>query len=215
MQASIRPKRLTRSPRAPLFTAAALVSGFLVAGCGGGSGGPTVASVGSATASASTSVTGGGAGGAGPSTPAALAAEALAYSKCMRSNGVPKFPDPQPGGGFEFQRGSGLDPSSSAFKAAQAKCLKLLHGGGPPGPGTQTHPTPQALAQMVKVAQCMRRQGIYNFPDPRTSIPSNQAGVRVISIIYGVVLVFPATIDEQSPLFTRAAATCNFPLHNH
>ncbi len=214
MQASIRPKRQTRRPRA-LCTAAALVSGLLIAGCGGGSGSPTVAAAPGATAAGSTPLTGGGAAGSGPSTPAALETDALAYSKCMRSNGVPNFPDPQPGGDFEFQRGSGLDPSSSAFKAAQAKCLKLLPGGGPPGPGTQTHPSPQALAQMVKVAQCMRRQGIYNFPDPRTSIPSNMAGVRVISIIYGVVLVFPATIDEQSPLFTRAAATCNFPLHNH
>jgi hypothetical protein len=133
----------------------------------------------------------------------------------MRSNGIPNFPDPTPGGGLFFQRGAGIDPSSPAFKAAQAKCRKLLPGGGPPGPGTQTNPSPQALAQMVKVAQCMRRHGISNFPDPRTSVPSNLAGARMISIIDGVVLVFPATIDEQSPLFTRAAAACNFPLHNH
>jgi hypothetical protein len=37
----------------------------------------------------------------------------------------------------------------------------------------------------------------------------------VISNIDGVVLVFPGTIDEQSPAFTRAAAACRFPLHNH
>jgi len=148
-----------------------------------------------------------------------MQSEALAFSKCMRANGLPSFPDPQPGGGFLFQRGTGVDPSSPRFKAAQAKCLKLQPGGRPLAPGTQTHPSAQELGQMVKVAQCMRRHGIYDFPDPRTSIPSNPRAVLggngVISDIDGVVLVFPARIDEQSQAFTRAATTCNFPLHNH
>lgn len=103
----------------------------------------------------------------------------------------------------------------AVFKAAQAKCLHLLPGGGPPGPGTATHPSAQALAQMLKIAECMRRHGISEFPDPRTSVPSNLAGVSVISDIDGVILVFPSTIDEQSPAFVRAAAACDFPLHSH
>jgi hypothetical protein len=65
----------------------------------------------------------------------------------------------------------------------------------------------------------MRRQGISDFPDPRTSDPSNPfpAGGPggVISDIQGVILVFPAAIDTQSPLFTQAAKACGFPLHNH
>jgi hypothetical protein len=71
---------------------------------------------------------------------------------------------------------------------------------------------------MVKVAQCMRRHGITDFPDPRTSVPSNPfpaGGTGVISDIDGVIFVFPATLDTQSPMFTRAAAACRFPLHNH
>jgi len=72
---------------------------------------------------------------------------------------------------------------------------------------------------MLKVAQCMRRHGVHDFPDPTTTVPSNPraavGGNGVISDIDGVILVFPGTIDEQSPLFTRAAATCHFPLHNH
>jgi hypothetical protein len=65
----------------------------------------------------------------------------------------------------------------------------------------------------------MRRHGITDFPDPRTSVPSNPfpAGSDggVISDIDGVILVFPGRIDTQSPMFTRAAATCRFPRHNH
>lgn len=54
---------------------------------------------------------------------------------CMRANGVPDFPDPSittgPGGhGLRISIGSGaganLNPSSPAFKAAQAKCTKLV-----------------------------------------------------------------------------------------
>jgi hypothetical protein len=135
----------------------------------------------------------------------------------MRASGVPNFPDPNSGGGFLFKTGSGIDMSSRVFKAAQAKCKKLQPGGGPPGPGSTTNPSPHALAQMEKVAQCMRRHGIFDFPEPRTSVPSNPfgGGAGVISDIDGVILIFPSTIDEQSPLFTRSAAACAFPLHNH
>ena len=48
---------------------------------------------------------------------------------CLRANGVPNFPDPKAGGGFRFQAGAGIDPSSSGFKAARVKCQKLLPGG--------------------------------------------------------------------------------------
>ena len=64
----------------------------------------------------------------------------------------------------------------------------------------------------------MRRHGVPDFPDPRTSVPSNPFGsarAGVISDIEGVILIFPGTIDQQSPAFTRAAAACAFPLHNH
>jgi hypothetical protein len=135
----------------------------------------------------------------------------------MRANGVPNFPDPSPGGGFNFQPGAGFDPSSPAAKAAQAKCQKYM-GAGPLRPGTQTHPARQWLAHMLKVAQCMRRHGVPSFPDPMTSVPSDPfpgGGAGVISDIQGVILIFPSSIDQQSPLFVRAATACKFPLHNH
>jgi hypothetical protein len=50
----------------------------------------------------------------------------------MRRNGVPNFPDPHVSGGRVTSQlaGSGIDPNSDAFKAAQAKCSGLLSGGG-------------------------------------------------------------------------------------
>ena len=189
-----------------------------LAACGG-SKAPSVASVPTTTSS---SVAGGANGGTTGSTPppspAQLQPDALRFARCMRRSGVPDFPDPDPGGGFSFQAGSGFDPSSPAVKAAQAKCRKFMPGGGPPGPGTTTHPSAQWLAHMLTVAKCMRRHGVTDFPDPRTSVPSNPfpgGGTGVISDIDGVILIFPSTIDTQSPLFVRAAAACRFPLHNH
>jgi len=66
---------------------------------------------------------------------AKVKAQALAMSRCMRSHGVPNFPDPQfqaaPGGGFGVKIGGpGVNPSSPAFQAAQKACGKIF-GGAP------------------------------------------------------------------------------------
>ncbi|HEX4033704.1 MAG TPA: hypothetical protein VHX66_04605 [Solirubrobacteraceae bacterium] len=232
MHDSVPPTRLSAALRARLPILAALATAALVAGCGGSSHNPSVASVSSpttstssaaktdsATASRSSASRGGGAAGSSPNVPSNPQLAALDYAECMRSHGVPKFPDPQAGGGFTFRKGAGVDPSSPLFVAAQQKCAKFVPLGGL-APGTQTHPSQQALSQMLKAAQCMRRHGISDFPEPRTSIPSNiraalGAGSGVISDIEGVILVFPSSVDEQSPQFTRAASVCAFPLHNH
>jgi hypothetical protein len=69
---------------------------------------------------------------------------ALRMAQCMRSHGVPDFPDPQvtvgPGGhGIGIRIGGpkvggvagGIDPSSPAFQKAQKTCGALLGGYGP------------------------------------------------------------------------------------
>ena len=181
----------------PVVVGAAAV---LLAGCGG-SKPPSLASV-----------------RAMPPSQTQLQGDLLKFAECMRSNGVPSFPDPSAGGGFEFSPGSGVDPSSPAMKVAQGRCRRLMPGGGPPGPGAVTHPAAQWLAQMERAAQCMRRHGVADFPDPRTSVATNpfpNGGTGVISDIDGVIFVFPSTLDTQSPAFVGAAKTCGFPLHNH
>jgi hypothetical protein len=127
----------------------------------------------------------------------------------MRANGVPSFPDPQPGGGFAFHASAQVI-SSPAFKAAQGKCGSLLPG---PLSGAQTV-SPQvqahALAQLRQVAQCMRQHGVPDFPDPSTTRPTDLSLGRYSEITnyQGAWLVFPATIDMQSPAWERAAAAC-------
>lgn len=57
------------------------------------------------------------------------------HAKCMRANGVPEFPDPDPeGGGIRIQRGQdGMDPEDPEFQAAMEKCRDKLPERGPRG----------------------------------------------------------------------------------
>jgi hypothetical protein len=127
----------------------------------------------------------------------------------MRASGVPNFPDPNPGHGAIFST-AGIDSASPAFKAAQAKCHKLM-GPGPPGPGSQTHPSAQTLAKLLRIARCMRAHGVPQFPDPQTTVPSNPAGVQEITDFDGVILLFPATMNIRAPAYRQALTACGAP----
>lgn len=194
----------TRFARGAALALTIAGASLLAAACDTAVVSPGVASIGTTTTTQASSSSG--------ANSASIYSDELKFAECMRSNGVPNFPDPSANGNFEYPAGGN---SSPAQRAAQAKCQKLLPGGGSPGSGTTTHPTAAALAQMLKVSQCMRRHGILNFPDPTTSIPVNRAGLQEISDRDGVIFEFPRSLDMQSPQFARAAAACNFPLTNH
>jgi hypothetical protein len=66
----------------------------------------------------------------------------LRFAACMRQHGLPKFPDPEPNGGLRIQRGSGLDPNSPQFKAAQKACQDLLPGARQGGSTSTSEATP-------------------------------------------------------------------------
>jgi len=185
MPHSVHTKRLT-PPRARLLTAAALLSGVLVAGCGGSSPSPT--------------------GGASISAFAASAVESgVAFAKCIRSHGVPSFADPKVSG-QTVRMGSPRTIESPAFQSASRSCQRLLPKGAP-GPEASSA---QAQARMLDVSACMRKHGISGFPDPSTSPPSNPAGNSAIIGSGGYYLAIPKSIDTSSLAFKQAAAVCNF-----
>lgn len=157
-----------------------------------------------------------GSSGSGSGTTAAAAATkrnaGIKFAQCMRSHGVPNFPDPGGSGRgihINISPGSGVNPQAPAFQAAQKSCQKLLPGGGP-GNG---HPTEQDKLQMLHTAQCMRSHGISNFPDPTTHPPTpGQGGPTAVLGRDGEFLVIPSSISTNSPAFQRAAAACHFPM---
>ena len=125
----------------------------------------------------------------------------LAFSECMRSHGVTAFPDPQPSGGISLG-GTGINPASPAFEAAQAACRKLLPVGGP-----SAHASEQQKQQMFATSVCMRSHGVSGFPDPtpRTTPTASPTASDLW-------LLVPSTINVNSPAFTKAAKACNLSL---
>jgi hypothetical protein len=56
----------------------------------------------------------------------------LAFSQCMRDNGVPEFPDPAPGSGGRFVMPDGqlpFNPYSLTFQTAVQACQSHIEGG--------------------------------------------------------------------------------------
>jgi hypothetical protein len=162
---------------------AVIVCGLAIAGCGYTGGSSEAASSG------------------GPESPA-VAAAFLKFAGCMRTHGVPNFPDPSSqGGGIQITPGSGLNPGSPAFKSAQAQCKKLLPGGGPKA-AKAPPPSASAVRAALTWAQCIRKHGVPNFPDPSTS--GNQAGL----FFRGVVFPVGPDFNPQSPAFQHAQSAC-------
>src|ERR1700688_330527 len=92
----------------------------------------------------------------------------LAFAQCMRSNGVPNWPDPTSSGVFDKSKltSQQLGASSSHVQTAQRACSRLLpNGGSGPSPAHLQQERTQAL----EFSQCVRAHGVPNFPDPESS----------------------------------------------
>jgi hypothetical protein len=156
-----------------LWVAAVIALAVTVTACSGGSKSPTVPIAGSQP-----TTTAAPAGGSGLSAQTPLA-QAETYSQCMRSHGVPNFPDPvlTPGGGYGY-RTTGIDPNSPAFQGALQACRAL------PSPWQSTGQKLSAAQQQAWLnwAKCIRANGVQNFPDPtfsgRSVQISNAGGSR-------------------------------------
>jgi hypothetical protein len=153
----------------------------------------------------------GGSGSSGPgATKAASGAKSnpqLTLSECMRAHGVSNFPDPvmgpygSPGMSVSTAPGSGtitvegIAFSGPTFEAAVSTC-KMFGGGN--GPGSRRI-TASRKQQLVEFSQCMRRNGVPDYPDP------------VFPPGGGIERPVGSNIDTNSPDYQAAAARCNTP----
>ncbi len=100
---------------------------------------------------------------------AAAREQAVKFAECMRNNGVREFPDPDASGRLTIDavaNGSSLDTNSAAFQRALSACKDLE----PPGfTGDKRSPEQQAAA--LQFAQCIRDNGVKDFPDPAPDAP--------------------------------------------
>ncbi len=165
-------RRRTRLRRAGPLALALAGAAVLAAGCSGGSPSP----------------------GAGAGSPGGSAkTSALAYSQCMRAHGIKNFPDPNSQGQVALNAGpgTGIDPQSPQYQAADRACKSLM-------PGSALSPAQQAAikAGNLRYAQCMRAHGIADFPDP------NSQGQIQIQAKPG------SDLDPNNPRFQAANKAC-------
>jgi hypothetical protein len=107
--------------------------------------------------------------GPGDNNTAANAQKAVKFAECMRSNGVSEFPDPGASGSLTIDgivNGSSLDPNTAAFKQAISACRDLE----PPG-FMGSRRSPQQMQAALEFAQCIRANGVPDFPDPANGQP--------------------------------------------
>ncbi len=120
------------------------------------------------------------------------------FAECMRNNGVSGFPDLHASEGLTIDgiaNGSSLDTNAPAFTRAISACKALE----PPGFMGQKA-TPRQMGARLKFAQCMRDNGVPDFPDPTTNGPLIDTN-RIPSL---------AGKDPRSdPAFNAAAHKCS------
>jgi len=118
---------------------------------------------------------------------------ALAFSRCMRAHGITAFPDPNAQGQLSLNAGpgTGINPSSPQYKAANNACRRLM-------PPMSLSPAQQAKikAGNLKYARCMRAHGISDFPDP------NSQGQLQVKARPG------GDLDPNNPLYKAADKAC-------
>jgi hypothetical protein len=174
---------ITRTRPFLLATAAALLLADL-AGCGG--------------ATNNSNTTGAGTAGASHS----FVADAYRYSACMRSHGVPSFPDPHVVANSPGHQAIGIHPfdksiiNTPQFKAAREACKGIMPGPENANPKEATEHEHARAKYMLAFAQCLRSHGVNGFPDPNAQGELNPATVHA------------AGVDLQAPAFLLAAKSC-------
>ena len=116
---------------------------------------------------------------------------ALAFARCMRSHGIPNWPDPTTGGEFDKSKLRQLRISVSRVQVIEDDDCNHLLASQPQGPTI----TASDRADYLKAAACMRRHGFPNFPDPTFENDDVRTNI-------------PSSIDETSSQFTSAVGTC-------
>jgi hypothetical protein len=85
--------------------------------------------------------------------------QGVRYADCMRQNGVPHFPDPEPSGSFpDF----GVDVSRDQWTKAVEACKDLQ----PASVDYSSKRSPAQQSAALQFAQCVRDNGVKDFPDP-------------------------------------------------
>ena len=88
--------------------------------------------------------------------------KAVKFAECIRAHGVSDFPDPNAKNQFEY----GVSVSPAVWERATTACKDLQ----PPGTLSGKR-TPKQQSASLRFAQCIRDNGVKDFPDPVNGEP--------------------------------------------
>jgi hypothetical protein len=88
--------------------------------------------------------------------------KAVKFAECIRAHGVSDFPDPNAKNQFEY----GVSVSPAVWNRAVNACKALQ----PPGTLSGKR-SPREQSSALEFAQCMRDNGVKDFPDPANGEP--------------------------------------------
>jgi hypothetical protein len=88
--------------------------------------------------------------------------KAVKFAECIRAHGVSDFPDPNAKNQFEY----GVSVTPAVWKRATTACKELQ----PPGTLSAKR-TPKQQSASLRFAQCVRDNGVKDFPDPVNGEP--------------------------------------------
>ena len=128
--------------------AALAMVALISAGCGSNAPSETATASNSGTASSS---------GTGGNKKLTARDKAVKFAECIRAHGVSDFPDPNAKNQFEY----GVSVTLAVWKRATTACKDLQ----PPGT-LSARRTPKQQSASLRFAQCVRDNGVKDFPDP-------------------------------------------------
>jgi hypothetical protein len=152
---------------------------------------------------------GGHSGSPGSTPPAQNGAEA--FARCMRSNGIPGWPDPTSAGVFDKAKLRQLGLSVARVRAIEdGPCKNLVPtGGGSPDSPQQVR---TRVADALSFARCMRSHGVARFPDPTAQgqltiemVQAQGIDVHSPSVLQAVQACLPASHGALTPEKVRQA----------
>jgi hypothetical protein len=129
---------------APAVLAALAAVALIGAGCGSDTPSATEPSAATGTATASSTLS--------------KQEMGVKFAECIRAHGVSDFPDPDPKGDYNY----GVSVTAEVWNRATTACKRLQP------PGTRS---PKQQSAALRFAQCVRDNGVKDFPDPVNGEP--------------------------------------------
>jgi hypothetical protein len=144
------------------------------------------------------------------STATAPTSQAVAFTRCMRSQGVSDYPDPNarnsgPGtSGLPKVNLQALGVSSSRIDTAEAACRHLL----PNGAQVNRTTTQSILSRLTAFARCMRSHRVSDWPDPSRTLGNFPGAPRIGFDLAGIPSLEAGASGSFAPRINAVIGRC-------